>query len=155
MISVRKELKRSAWRIFTFERCSSMLQWWLCSVLIMSRRLPRPPKIFFRRQPSEFLFFLWYHLLSFTPQRLVSRQVLTTTAAQLSKQAAAQNGGLVACQIILWHVFLWIEEPTFKHSLLTWLLYKIASRNHSHFTARFLSILPHLPECLSAHHHGF
>ena len=36
----------------------------------------------------------------------------------------AQNGGLVAsCQIILWHVFLWIEEPTFKHSLLTWLLF--------------------------------
>ena len=44
----------------------------------------------------------------------------------LAKQASyrAQNGGLVAsCQIILWHVFLWIEEPTFKHSLLTWLLF--------------------------------
>ena len=40
-------------------------------------------KIFFRRQPSEFLFFLWYgHLLSFTPQRLVSRQVLTTIVQQ-------------------------------------------------------------------------
>ena len=61
--------------------------------------------------------------LNCNSQNRVFRPFLKTS---LAKQASyrAQNGGLVAsCQIILWHVFLWIEEPTFKHSLLTWLLF--------------------------------
>ena len=61
--------------------------------------------------------------LNCNSQNRMFRPLLKTS---LAKQASyrAQNGGLVAsCQIILWHVFLWIEEPTFKHSLLTWLLF--------------------------------
>ena len=105
-------------------------------------------KIFFRRQPSEFLFFLWYHLLSFTPQRLVSRQVLTTTAAQPAEQAAAARSKWWSCSMsdhpltrfsLNWRTNLqaFLTDMTSLQNRLS----KIVI-----FRPRFLSILPHLSD---------